>query len=131
MTNPGFNMFQYAIEQYCSIVGTVNISEWDIKARDSYDGSDEAKEEEYQKQYLRYKLLAMILKKGIQEQEFKVSGITFWGTTDKYSWLQNTSTWAAAARRREASVLCSLMRTVRSSRRFTLSQKNRFWRINR
>ena len=91
MTEPGFNMFQYAIEQYSSIVGAVNISEWDIKARDSYDGSDEAKEEEYQKQYLRYKVLAMVMKDQIKEKGVNVSGITFWGTTDKYSWLQNTS----------------------------------------
>ena len=91
MTEPGFNMFQYAIEQYSSIVGAVNISEWDIKARDSYDGSDEAKEEEYQKQYLRYKVLAMVMKNQIKEKGVNVSGITFWGTTDKYSWLQNTS----------------------------------------
>lgn len=91
MTEPGFNMFQYAIEQYSSIVGAVNISEWDIKATDSYDGSDEAKEEEYQKQYLRYKVLAMVMKNQIKEKGVNVSGITFWGTTDKYSWLQNTS----------------------------------------
>lgn len=91
MTEPGFNMFQYAIEQYSSIVGAVNISEWDIKARDSYDGSDEAKEEEYQKQYLRYKVLAMVMKNQIKEKGVNVSSITFWGTTDKYSWLQNTS----------------------------------------
>ena len=91
MTEPGFNMFQYAIEQYSSIVGAVNISEWDIKATDSYDGSDEAKEEEYQKQYLRYKVLAMVMKDQIKEKGVNVSGITFWGTTDKYSWLQNTS----------------------------------------
>lgn len=91
MTEPGFNMFQYAIEQYSSIVGAVNISEWDIKARDSYDGSDEAKEEEYQKQYLRYKVLATVMKNQIKEKGVNVSGITFWGTTDKYSWLQNTS----------------------------------------
>ena len=91
MTEPSFNMFQYAIEQYSSIVGAVNISEWDIKARDSYDGSDEAKEEEYQKQYLRYKVLAMVMKNQIKEKGVNVSGITFWGTTDKYSWLQNTS----------------------------------------
>lgn len=91
MTEPGFNMFQYAIEQYSSIVGAVNISEWDIKATDSYDGSDEAKEEEYQKQYLRYKVLATVMKNQIKEKGVNVSGITFWGTTDKYSWLQNTS----------------------------------------
>ncbi|MGN0425362.1 MAG: endo-1,4-beta-xylanase [Acetatifactor sp.] len=91
MTEPGFNMFQYAIEQYSSIVGAVNISEFDIKARDSYDGSDEAKEEEYQKQYLRYKILATVMKNQVKEKGTNISSITFWGTTDKYSWLQNTS----------------------------------------
>ena len=50
-----------------------------------------SKEEEYQKQYLRYKVLAMVMKDQIKEKGVNVSGITFWGTTDKYSWLQNTS----------------------------------------
>lgn len=91
MSSPAFNMFQYAIEQYSSIVGAVNISEFDMNASDDYDGSEEAKVVEYEKQYKRYRLLAKVMKNAVQNDGINISSITFWGTTDDHSWLQNTS----------------------------------------
>lgn len=91
MTDPGFNMVDLAIRRYAAVVGNVQISEFDLKARDSYDGSEEAKVEEYKKQYARYKLLYRTMRLANEENDINVTGITFWGTTDQYSWLQNTS----------------------------------------
>ena len=62
-----------------------------MKARDGYDGSDEMKEEEYKKEYTRYKVLFNTIRKAALEDDINVTGITFWGTTDKYSWLQTRS----------------------------------------
>ena len=91
MTDPAFNMVDLAIRRYCKVVGAVNISEFDLKARDGYDGSDEMKEEEYKKEYTRYKVLFNTIRKAAEEDDINVTGITFWGTTDKYSWLQTRS----------------------------------------
>lgn len=91
MTDPAFNMVDLAVRRYCGVVGAVNISEFDLKAREGYDGSDAMKEEEYKKEYIRYKVLFNTIRKADQEEDINVTGITFWGTTDKYSWLQSTS----------------------------------------
>lgn len=91
MTYPGFDRVEYAIKKYAEVVGKVNISELDLKARDGYDGSDEMKPEEYEKQYARYKILYTVMKNQNAADDIEVTGITFWGTVDHYSWLQSTS----------------------------------------
>ncbi|MGN0400783.1 MAG: endo-1,4-beta-xylanase [Acetatifactor sp.] len=91
MESPSFTDMEWAIKQYASVVGNVQISEFDMKARSTYDGSDEAKEEEYQAQYLRYKTLYISMKWLNDDPNINVTGITFWGTVDKYSWLQYSS----------------------------------------
>lgn len=93
MTDPAFNMIDLAIRRYCGVVGTVNFSEIDLKARDGYDGSDAMKEEEYQKEYVRYKVILNTIRKTVENdpENIHVSSFTFWGTTDKYSWLQTSS----------------------------------------
>lgn len=91
MTSPSFDRVELAIKKYAAIVGNVQITEFDLKARDSYDGSAEAKQEEYKKQATRYQVLYTVMKNLNQQEDIQITGITFWGTVDHYSWLQSRS----------------------------------------
>ncbi len=91
MTSPSFDRVELAIRRYAAIVGNVQITEFDLKARDGYDGSDTAKEEEYQKQATRYQVLYTTMQNLNKQENINVTGITFWGTADHYSWLQSRS----------------------------------------
>lgn len=91
MESPQFVDVEWAIKRYAEVVGTVQISEFDMKASQSYDGSDEAKEKEYIAQKGRYRMLYNTMHKLNQEEDINISSITFWGTVDHYSWLQSSS----------------------------------------
>ena len=81
----------FAVKRYAKVVGNVQITEFDLKARDTYDGSEEAKKEEYEKQKVRYNVLYYVLKNRNGQEGISITGITFWGTVDHYSWLQSHS----------------------------------------
>lgn len=89
--SPAFDSVKWAIRQYAEVVGNVQFSEMDMKASADYDGSDEAKATEYKKQYGRYKLLYHAMRMSNQEKDINITGLTFWGTVDHYSWLQSSS----------------------------------------
>ena len=91
MESAQFVDVEWAIKRYAEVVGTVQISEFDMKASQSYDGSDEAKEKEYIAQKGRYRMLYNTMHKLNQEEDINISSITFWGTVDHYSWLQSSS----------------------------------------
>lgn len=91
MESPLFYELTGAIRRYASVVGNVQFSELDMKASADYDASDEAKEKEYKDQYARYKLLYFMMQAANEEEDCNVTSITFWGTADHYSWLQNSS----------------------------------------
>ena len=91
MENPSFSEVQSSIEAYGKIVENVQITELDISASSDYDGSDEAKEAEYEKQRKRYKMLYFAMDAASRKEGVNLTGITFWGTADHYSWLQNRS----------------------------------------
>lgn len=91
MTAPTFDRVELAIKRYAAIVGNVQITEFDLKASEGYDGSAEAKQEEYKKQATRYQVLYTVLKNLNQQEDIQITGITFWGTVDHYSWLQSRS----------------------------------------
>lgn len=91
MSSPLFSDMQLAVKRYAAIVGNVQITEFDIKASSDYDGSDEAKETEYEKQANRYGVLYWALKAMNDQDGINVTGINFWGTVDHYSWLQSRS----------------------------------------
>lgn len=91
MDSPKFDQVGWAIREYAEVTGNVQFSEMDMKASADYDGSDEAKESEYKKQYGRYKLLYHTMRLADQEENVNITGITFWGTADHYSWLQSSS----------------------------------------
>ena len=97
MESPDFYDLGRTIRRYADVVGKVQFSELDLKASSDYDGSDEAKEKEYQAQYARYKLLYTVMQNKNAEEGVEVTGITFWGTADHYSWLQSSSNVGGAA----------------------------------
>ena len=69
----------------------VMITEWDLKAAESYDSTDEKSVvTEYTRQAHRYEAVYKTLIK-LKEKGYDVAGITFWGTIDKFSWLQTSS----------------------------------------
>ena len=91
MSTPTMDSVDFAVKRYAKVVGNVQITEFDLKARDTYDGSEEAKKEEYEKQKDRYNVLYYVLKNRNGQAGISVTGITFWGTVDHYSWLQSHS----------------------------------------
>lgn len=91
MAGPDMFELDYAVREYAKVVGNVQVTEFDLKASDNYDGSDEAKESEYEKEATRYSTLYWALKEANKEDDISITGITFWGTVDHYSWLQSRS----------------------------------------
>lgn len=86
-----------AAKSYIKYVDKIMITEWDLKAADTYDGSDETKVEEYTKHALRYRLMYEKLMQ-MQSNGINVAGFTFWGTIDKYSWLQSSNNVGGASK---------------------------------
>ncbi len=91
MDSPAFTDVEYSAKLYGRIVGSVQITEMDLSASSDYDGSAEAKEKEYEEQRKRYGTLYYSIKSVANSGECKVTGLTFWGTVDQYSWLQARS----------------------------------------
>ena len=91
VSSPSFTEVETAVKAYGAVIGNVQITEWDLSASDGYDGSDEAKEEEYEKQRKTYNLMYTALQNAQQNGDANITGITFWGTIDTYSWLQYRS----------------------------------------
>lgn len=91
MASPTWTEIDNSIKRYAAVVGNVQITEFDMKSSDQYDGSDETKAEEYEKQAERYRTIYWVLKKDNQEEGINITGLTFWGTADHLSWLQSRS----------------------------------------
>ncbi|MCR4788045.1 MAG: endo-1,4-beta-xylanase [Lachnospiraceae bacterium] len=91
MDQPSANDVEVSAKAYAAVVGSVQITELDIRASDGYDGTEATKEEENEKLRKRYNVLYYTLKSLKNTGGVDVTGITFWGTVDKYSWLQYVS----------------------------------------
>lgn len=92
MENPSASDIEYSIKQYAEVVGEVQITELDLRASDSYTGTEESKQEEYEAQRKRYNMIYYGIKSAVNTgKDVTVGGITFWGTADHYSWLQSRS----------------------------------------
>lgn len=80
MTNPTINQFETALKDYTKAAGSVMITEFDIKGiTDDLEGA------------YRFKAFYDSMKKLQSKKQAKITGVTFWGTMDKYSWLQSSS----------------------------------------
>ncbi len=86
MISPTVNQIEQAVRAYCAVVGKVQLTEMDIK------GVKDDLELAYRYKDIYDRLLSLNKEKGIT-----VSGITFWGTMDKYSWLQSSSSVGGGA----------------------------------
>ncbi|WP_197025174.1 endo-1,4-beta-xylanase [Butyrivibrio proteoclasticus] len=88
VASPSSTEFAAAVKAYGKVIGNVQVTEWDLSASEGYDGSDEAKEEEYEKQRKTYNLMYYELFNAQKNGDANITGITFWGTIDRLSWLQ-------------------------------------------
>lgn len=66
------------------------ITEWDLSASDRYDGTAATRQDEYIRQAKKYLALYCGIQ-NLRADGINVTGFTFWGTIDKYSWLQSRS----------------------------------------
>lgn len=79
-----------AMKRYCKVVGAVQLTEVDIKINETYDTSADGIAEMNETIKKRYNMLVFNIKSAIADGA-KLEGLTFWGTVDKYSWLQSRS----------------------------------------
>ncbi len=86
-SSPDGDLLYATIKAYCKIVGSVQFTEFDIK--ETTDWTDAEKENEKIKK--RYNVLYYYMKSANSDESMNISNITFWGTTDNYSWLQSRS----------------------------------------
>lgn len=78
-----------AAGQYAEAAGSVMLTELDVKPSMLYNGTKEALPEEYERQGKYYRSIYDALIK-LHEDGVNVTGITFWGLSDKYTWLAGT-----------------------------------------
>lgn len=87
---PSIENFETAMKAYAEAVGSVQITEWDIKGSGRYDGTEKTRMEEYVRIANIYKDLYNSIQK-LKGEGVNITGLTFWGVIDKYSWLQTSS----------------------------------------
>lgn len=88
MTTPTGGQVKVAARRYAEVAGSVSITELDLKASASYDGSYEEKEKEFRRQYYKYKEIYQGLSELVDEG-ITVRTVTVWGVIDRNSWLQS------------------------------------------
>ena len=94
--SPTMEEFTKAVRAYAAIVGQVQITELDMKASNSYDGTAATREAEFRTQGYRYKELFDTVK-SLREEGVNITNITVWGVVDKNSWLQTSNSVGGAA----------------------------------
>lgn len=94
--SPNMEEFSKAARAYAEIVGQVQITELDMKASSSYDGTEETRETEFATQGRRYRELYETVK-SLREEGVNITNITLWGVVDKNSWLQTFNAVGGAA----------------------------------
>ena len=95
LNGPTIAQIESAVRAYCAEVGSVMITEFDMKASPSFDPKNP--EEEYNKQAYRFKAIYDKLKELDKEDGIDVKGIVFWGVLDPYSWLQSSNSVGGAS----------------------------------
>lgn len=91
LNSPDANLLTGYIIEYAKAAGSVQITEWDVSASSNYDGTDATKADEYKRQALYYMRIYNSAVKMAMQDGYKVTGLTWWGVVDKYSWLQSSS----------------------------------------
>ncbi|MCQ2555381.1 MAG: endo-1,4-beta-xylanase [Clostridia bacterium] len=84
---PTMDAFEESARAYGEVVGTIMLTELDLKSQ-VYDGTEATLNIEYTKQAYKYKAIYDSLKKLNEEGIVKPTGMTVWGVIDGNSWLQ-------------------------------------------
>lgn len=87
--------FEDSVRKYAAAVDEIQITELDMKSSSDYDGSDV--KAEYQKQAYQYKSIYDAVVRLKKEENISITNITFWGTDDGNSWLQDANNVGGAA----------------------------------
>lgn len=87
---PTIDDFKKAVRSYCAVVGQVQLTELDLAVSDAYDGSAQSEAAEHERTAARYKAIYAAIRE-LNKEGCKVTGLTVWGITDKYSWLQSAN----------------------------------------
>ena len=94
--SPSADEFERAARTFARIVGKVQVTELDMAASASYDGTDATRDEEFDRQAKRYQKLYQSMQK-LKADGVNISGMTVWGVIDKYSWLQTANSVGGAS----------------------------------
>lgn len=89
-TTPSAADFETSIRMYAEVAGKVQITELDLKAGSSFDGTDATREEEYLRMAKRYESLYNVIK-ALKAEGIDINALVVWSSIDKYSWLQSYS----------------------------------------
>ena len=87
---PDKSRIETALRKYAEAAGSVQLTEWDYTGSGTYDGTEATRMTEYVRIANRYKECYNIIQ-SLKKEGVNITGMTFWGTIDKYSWLQNRS----------------------------------------
>ena len=92
-----------AIRMYAEVVDEIQITELDLQASSGY--THYMPDEEYEKQATWYKYLFDMLARVDHEDGIDITAITFWGTDDGSSWLNDASNVGGGANGRDQAPL--------------------------
>ncbi|MBQ6697139.1 MAG: endo-1,4-beta-xylanase [Lachnospiraceae bacterium] len=90
MSSPDPFVFENTVRLYAKVAGKVQITEWDMTASSSFDGTDATREEEYIRMANRYRAFYEVIKK-LKAEGVDINAIVVWSTIDSRSWLQSRS----------------------------------------
>ncbi len=85
--SPDMIQFETASKAYAAVTGKVQITEMDLKATGSYDGTEKTIRQEYRREAVRYHDIYTSVRK-LEKEGVNFGAITFWGVIDGHSWLQ-------------------------------------------
>ncbi len=84
---PTTEQIEEAARKYASLGVKVMLTELDVKASMFYDGTEEALPKEYDRQAEYFGSIYDTFRK-LKREGVDISGISFWGVCDKYTWLE-------------------------------------------
>lgn len=96
LTSPTGGQIKVAARRYAEVAGSVSITELDLKASTTFDGTEEGAQKEYRKQYYLYKEMYKGLSE-LVEEGIDIRTVTVWGVIDGHSWLQTQNNVGGAS----------------------------------
>ena len=94
--SPTIQDFMRAARKYGATGLKVQVTELDMTASDTYDGTKATLKKEYEKEAKRYESLYLAIQQ-LKSEGVKIEGMTVWGIIDRCSWLQTFNTVGGAA----------------------------------